>query len=151
MAHANPTWARRIERILSVSSQLGASTPVSGLAGIHRDFYADHVIVDGDRLYIIDLDLYCHGDPALDVGNFAGHLIEQGLRSCGDSEALAQQRQALEDAYCELAGEHVRETVRTYTTLTLVRHIHISTLLPKRRRLTERLVELSERSLGIER
>ena len=151
VASANPTWARRIEQVLSVSSRLGAATPSSGFSGIHRDFYPDHVIVNGDRLYIIDLDLYCHGDPALDVGNFAGHLIEQGLRSSGDPEALAQEQQALEDAFCELAGEHVRETVRTYTTLTLVRHIYISTLLPKRRRLTERLLELSERSLGIER
>ena len=151
VAQENPHWPQRLERVLSACDRLGGATPVGGVCGIHRDFYPDHVIVDGKRLYLIDLDLYCEGDPALDVGNFVGHMIEQGLRSSGDPDALAQEQAALVDAFCDLAGESVRETLHVYTTLTLVRHIHISTLLPKRRRLTEQMLELSERALGLER
>ena len=150
VAQENPAWSKRLERVLDACDRLGAATRVTGSCGIHRDFYPDHVIVDGDRLYIIDLDLYCEGDPALDIGNFSAHLIEQGLRASGDPDALAAVRTALEEAFYELAGQGSREAVAAYTALTLVRHIHISTLLPKRRRLSERLLELSEQSLGVE-
>jgi hypothetical protein len=44
----------------------------------------------------------------------------------------------------ELTGEGVRHAVRAYTTLTLVRHIHISTLFEKRRHLTGPLLEMCE-------
>src|SRR2546426_9353652 len=39
------------------------------------------VIVNGERLFLLDFDLYCEGDPALDIGNFLGHITEQSLRS----------------------------------------------------------------------
>ena len=34
---------------------------------IHRDFYPDQVLVDGARVYLLDLDLYSLGEPPLDV------------------------------------------------------------------------------------
>ena len=105
------------------------------------------MIVEPDRLHIIDLDLYCEGDPALDVGNFSGHLIEHGLRFYDDPHKLQKQQTALEERFFELSGEERRPAVGAYRLLTIVRHIHISTQLPKRRPFTERLLELSERLL----
>jgi hypothetical protein len=42
----------------------GAAMPEPNLRGIHRDFYADHVIVDGSELYLLDFDLYGYGELA---------------------------------------------------------------------------------------
>jgi aminoglycoside phosphotransferase (APT) family kinase protein len=123
---------------------LGATAPVVKACGIHRDFYSAQVIVDGSRLWLIDFDLYCLGDPGLDVGNFLGHVTEQALRERGNANALVHVEHALEERFVELSGEGVRASVRAYTTLTLARHIYLSTRFPERLRLTEQLMELCE-------
>src|SRR3972149_4862582 len=69
VAQMKPQWANRLERILDACDRLGLSIPEPKFRGIHRDFYSDHVIVDGLRLYLLDFDLYCEGDPGLDIGN----------------------------------------------------------------------------------
>jgi hypothetical protein len=149
VAQEEPRWAARIERLLGACVQLGASVPEPVLCGIHRDFYSDQVIVDGPRLYLIDFDLYCLGDPALDIGNFLGHITEQSLRTLGDAGALAEVERALEERFIELSGEAVRPAVRGYAVLTLARHIYLSTRFPERRPWTERLLELCEERLGV--
>lgn len=149
VAEAEPRWHRRVERVLGACARLARSVPEPAPCGIHRDFYADQVLVDGERLHLTDFDLYCAGDPALDIGNFIGHLREQGLRIHGDPEALSGVERALEDRFAELAGEPVRSVVRAYAVLTLVRHIHLSTLFAERRAFTERLLECAEETLEV--
>jgi Phosphotransferase enzyme family len=144
-----PQWAERIERLLDASQRRGAATPEPTPCGIHRDFYPDQVIVDGPRLHLIDFDLYCEGDPALDIGNFLGHLTEHSLRTLGDPRALVEIEQAMEERFVELAGEASRAAVRTYATLTLVRHIYLSTWFPERRLLTGCLLDLCEERLDV--
>jgi hypothetical protein len=149
VAKQRPALASRTARILKACDELGAILPVPARCGIHRDFYPAQVIVDDPRLYLIDFDLYCMGDPALDVGNFIGHITEESLRTLGDATALKDREQALEDRFVELSGEAVRVAVRAYTTLTLVRHIYLSTQFPERAPFTERLVELCETRLRL--
>ena len=144
VAQMKPQWAGRLERILAACDQLAAALPEPVSSHIHRDFYADHVLVDGQHLYLLDFDLYCQGDAGLDVGNFAAHLTEQSLRTLGDPDGLQAAGQALVDRFVELAGEATRAAVGVYTTLTLVRHIHLSTLFPERRPFTQTLLELCE-------
>ena len=55
-----------------------------------------HRIVGDGRLYLLDFDLYCLGDPALDAGNFIAHVTEQSLRELGDATALAPVEEAKE-------------------------------------------------------
>jgi hypothetical protein len=141
--------AMRIAAVLEAADRLAAETPDPAPCGIHRDFYPDQVIVDGPRLYLVDFDLYCEGDPSLDIGNFIAHVTEQSLRVFGDPEALSEVEQAIEDRFVELNGEATRAVVRAYTTLTLVRHIYLSTLKPERRPFTTNLLELCEQRLGI--
>ena len=144
LAGREPRWARRLERLLDACDRLGSVVPGPVLRGIHRDFYPDHVIVAGSRLYLIDFDLACEGDPGLDIGNFLGHLTEQSLRASGDPDALADREEALEERYVELHGEAIRPSVRAYAALTLVRHISLSTQFADRRHITEALLELCE-------
>lgn len=149
VAQEEPRWATRIERLLDACTRLGAETPAPVPCGIHRDFYSDQVIVDEPRLYLIDFDLYCLGDPALDIGNFLGHVTEQSVRTLGDAEALVEVERALEERFIELSGEAMRPTVRAYAVLTLARHIYLSTRFPERRPWTECLLELCEERLGV--
>jgi hypothetical protein len=142
-----PRWDERVNAILSQCDRLGHATRELPVGGIHRDFYADQVIVDGDRLHVIDFDLYCQGSPALDIGNFIGHVTEQSLRSEGSPSSLAGVEQAMEDRFTELAGEVARLVVRSYATLTLARHIYLSRCFPERRPFTERLMDLVEERL----
>jgi hypothetical protein len=148
VARSEPRWAGRIQRLLDACDRLGAGTLEAEPCGIHRDFYADQVIVAGRRLCLIDFDLYCEGDPALDIGNFLGHIREQSLRSLGDPEALADLEVAMEERFVELAGEQTRPAVRAYKLLTLARHVHLSTLFPERRPFTGNLLEMCEEYLG---
>jgi Ser/Thr protein kinase RdoA (MazF antagonist) len=149
VARRKPRWERRIGRVLEACDRLSARTPELEPRGIHRDFYADQVIVGEDRIHLIDFDLYCKGDPALDIGNFLGHLTEQSLRTFGDPGALAHVEAALEEHFVELSGEAARPAVRAYADLTLARHIHLSTLFPERRAFTGDLLELCEERLEI--
>lgn len=149
VARAEPGWARRIERLLEASRRRAAATPTLASRGVHRDFYADQVLVDGTRLWLLDFDLYCEADPALDIGNFCGHVTEQSLRTLGDPAALADVEAALEERFVELTGEAARPAVRAYAVLTLVRHIQLSTQFADRRACTGRLLELCEERLGV--
>lgn len=139
-----PEWQARIRRLLQACDRIGAQTPAPKTCGIHRDFYPDQVLVDGKRLHLLDFDLYCEGDPALDVGNFCAHLIEHSVRTTGSPDAMAQQQHALVEQFVELSGESVRPAIGAYTTLTLVRHIYLSTQFPQRRPFTETLLQLCE-------
>lgn len=137
-------WADRIGRILDACDHLAARLPDPEPRPIHRDFYFDNVLVDGERIYLLDLDLYALGDPAVDAGNFIAHITEHSLRTTGDPSARADCETALAEAYGAGVDERTREAVGVYTTLTLVRHIELSTRLPRRHATTEPLLALSE-------
>ncbi|HEV8265838.1 MAG TPA: phosphotransferase [Gemmatimonadales bacterium] len=148
LAERRPEWAQRLGRLLAACDRLGATTPARPLRGIHRDFYPDHALLDGERLYLLDFDLYCLGDPALDVGNCVAHITEQSVRTRGDPDALADREMALEERFVELAGEPARPAVRAYALLTLARHVYLSTQLADRRAFTAALLDLCEHRLG---
>jgi aminoglycoside phosphotransferase (APT) family kinase protein len=144
-----PALGRRIDDIRFRCRELAESINPVRPVGIHRDFYPDQVLVDDDRLYVVDHDLYCLGDPRLDVGNFCGHLIEQSLRKCGHPYVYDQAAQAMIDRFAELNGdEGYRDAIDIYVVLTLARHIALSRRFPERIGTTFPLVELIESRLA---
>lgn len=157
VGQSNPAWQDRIDRILSACDLLAAThSPISPvITGIHRDFYSDQVLVDGNRLWLVDLDLYCQGNPALDAGNFIAHITEQSLRQTGDSLAMADRELAFREAFVKASisledtcfwgtADELQAAIALYTVLTLVRHIHISSRIPERRPYTEAILALCE-------
>ena len=148
VAVQRPEWVGRLARLMVACEKLGASVPMPKPCGIHRDFYSSQVIVDGARLWLIDFDCFCLGDPGLDVGNFLGHVSEQALRERGDSNAFRTVERAMEDRFVELSGARTRAAVRAYTTLTLARHVYLSTQFAGRGHTTDALLELCERRLA---
>jgi hypothetical protein len=149
VAAAEQRWSERLEGLFRGCGRLAAATPEPKPCGIHRDFYADQLIVNGPRLFLLDFDLYCRGDPGLDIGNFLGHVTEQSMRIHGDPAALQEVERVLEERFVELAGEAVRPAVRAYAVLTLARHIYLSTRFPERRQCTREFLELCEERLGL--
>lgn len=147
VALARPDLADRVNQLMTACEKLGASLPEPTACGIHRDFYPDQVIVDGPRLWLIDFDLFCQGDPGLDVGNFLGHVIEQAVRECGVASALQDVERALVDRFADLSGERTRPAVEVYTTLTLARHVYLSSQFPGREQTTSPLLDLCEQRL----
>jgi hypothetical protein len=147
-AELKPEWHGRLTRMNSECHRLGAIVREPKSCGIHRDFYPAQVIVDGEWLYLIDFDLYCLGDSALDVGNFIAHMTESALRELGDASALAPQEAALQEAFLAHAGEQCRLAVSAYTVLSIARHIYLSTQFPDRRQFTYALLELCEQRIG---
>lgn len=143
---AQPGYAARLERVLAACKVLVESLPDVPPVTLHRDFYPEQLLLDGERLYLLDLCAY--GDPALDIGNFVAHLREYALRVLGDAAALSPLESTLTEHYCTLAGVSPQR-INTYATLSLARHIAISQRLPERRQLTGTLLALSEARLGL--
>lgn len=140
-------WRRRIERLLAKCESLASSMSANRHVPIHRDFYADQVLLQESRVTICDLDLYAWGDPAVDVGNFAAHLVEQGLREHGDARALADAVEAFVTHYRILAPHVCPEAIEGFQTLSLARLIELSTRLRGRDALAEPLLALCEERL----
>jgi aminoglycoside phosphotransferase (APT) family kinase protein len=149
LAHERPQWESRLARLLEACGQVAARLEPTAPGVIHRDFYPAQAIVDGARVCLVDLDLCAWGDPALDIGNCLGHLMEQGLRERADPAALDAPGQALVRRFASRAGPRARAAVDIYATLTLARHVWLSTQLPDRATTTPALLELCEQRLGL--
>lgn len=148
VARLQPAWTGRLERLLEACRRSAAAIPASAPRGIHRDFYPDQVLVGPDRIHLVDLDLFCAGDPALDAGNFLAHLSEWALRQHGNPQALADREAAFAERFLELAGGGRAAAVRAWTDLALARHVEISTRIAERRPFSEALLELCEQRLA---
>ena len=76
----------------SAAASLPAPRPARAL--VHRDFYDNQVLLDGEDtpIAILDLDTLCRGDAELDLGNCAAHLLLRALqdgRPDDDGESAA--------------------------------------------------------------
>jgi len=149
-AGARPDLAERIARIEDAARRKREELEGRPRTGIHRDYYADQILVADDGwIHVVDLDLYCQGDPALDIGNFLGHITEQSLRLWGEPRRLRQVEDAFRGGFLALAGAEHAEAVDAYWDLTLARHIWLSTVIEGRGHTTDALVVLCEERLGV--
>ena len=144
VADGRPELAARIHRLIDACHRAARATPVLPATGIHRDFYPEHVLVEGQRLWIVDFDQWCLGDPALDIGNFVAHLEELALRKTGNPLSASPAVEALVGRYLELAGHSHRVAIDVYTALSLARLVGISRGFEDRRELTSRLADHTE-------
>lgn len=149
VAALRPEWAERLATLLQACQQLAMRLHIVSPRPVHRDFYHDQLLLDGQRVWLLDLDLLCAGDPALDAGNFIGHLIEWGVREPSARVALNEAAEVFEARFQELSGRGSQEAVEIYTTLTLARHVSISTQFTDRAPFTEEILELCEERCGL--
>jgi len=144
-----PQWDRRLSVVQRACQRLAAAARHPSVSAVHRDFYHDQVIVEGDRIWLLDLDLVAEGDPAVDAGNFVAHLAEQSLRVCRNPEALAAEEAAFVSAFYQAGGQADADNIEIYETLSLARHIYLSTTFETRRPYTSALLALCEQRLRL--
>lgn len=146
LCRAQPDMDRRVNALMERAIGLAMTVAEAPYRNIHRDYYPDQIIVSpGHRqITVIDFDLCCKGDPAVDLGNFAGHLIEHGVRHYDDPEALRRHRELLVASYLKDSGNAILHSIQVYTFLTLMRHISISFQMPGRSRYTSAILEACE-------
>jgi len=135
-----PHWKHRLEAVFAKCVRIATNLPVARSTPIHRDFYPDQVMIDGTNVCLCDLDLYCMGDPSLDVGNFVAHLIELGLREHDDPAFFDRSSAAFIEAYFSLCAGRHPGSVDVYTKLSLARLIAIDAVMPNRAAIAERLL-----------
>jgi aminoglycoside phosphotransferase (APT) family kinase protein len=148
VAERHPVWSERIGSVLDACRMLAQRVRARPVVNLHRDFYPDQILVAGERLHLLDLDLCARGDPALDLGNFVAHLEERALRQPQIAPRAALAGEAFIARYRELDPDPgLPEAIAIHARLTLARHIQISTQFAERAPFTERILERCEQRL----
>lgn len=142
-----PGQERRIAALASRSAALAEATAPGAATGIHRDWHPDQALCDGEAVWILDLDLYAEGDPALDLGNFAAHLDELAIRRHGDSAALADHEAGFLAGYALAGGSANGPRVAALKALSLARLVGISRRMPERRPASGAILDAAERAV----
>lgn len=145
-----PHLAGRIAQVAAQCQALLESLPARPSETLHRDFYQDQILEPygtPGRMVLLDLDLVCRGDGALDAGNYLAHIQELALRRYGKTDALHAHENAFRRHFLAHSN-HDANTVEAYTTLTLARHIRISTLFAERAHTSEALLAVCENLLN---
>ncbi|HRO10180.1 phosphotransferase, partial [Amaricoccus sp.] len=131
-AAARPELAPRLAALLPRLAARARQLPPAPVTGIHRDFYPDQVIAGPATTWIVDLDLFALGDPAIDVANFLAHLRELALRRWDAPAALAPQETAFLDGYAAHRPLPDAARLEALAALSLARHVWISMRTPGR-------------------
>ncbi|MGE4178433.1 MAG: phosphotransferase [Limisphaerales bacterium] len=144
-----PDDAERVARILSGCEVLAGAMDRADRVLVHRDYHPDQVLVDGRRIWLLDLDLCAMGDPCLDHGNFLAHLeeweLQHGCRLSGPGGCV----EAYRVAALKCVGAGAARRLSGYWTLSLARHLFLSTRYGDRGHTLPALLELCEQRLGL--
>ena len=118
LAEREPEFRPAIEAILAaVRAAANGSVPA---APLHRDFHLRQIFFEPGRTWLIDLDLFGLGDPALDVGNFTVYLKTHLLQSAVPS-AIQAFLTGYFDSGSNAADDMLRVRVPAYQALTYLR------------------------------
>ena len=142
-----PAYKTRIGNVMLGCEVLANRLSVLPPHTLHRDFYQDQILISDKRLYLLDFDLMALGNPALDVGNFLAHLTEYAIR-LGNSERFAVHEGQFETSYRAKSSLDLKESIQAFKTLSLARHIFISTQFSERQAFTTTILELCEKRLA---
>ncbi len=124
-----PADAPTIDRLHQALRGWGAElSAVAAPAPIHRDFYYSQLLFAGNRVTLIDFDLFAWGDPAIDAANFITHLRFMGLDLLDDWDALAADAAGFADAYARHRPTDAAFWARCafYEASTIFRLLHVA-------------------------
>ena len=75
------------ERLLTQIRRFGGELRPTRLCPVHRDFHDKQLLIQGPRLWLIDLDTATTGPPEIDVSNFVAHLRLRSLQGLQSGDA----------------------------------------------------------------
>jgi hypothetical protein len=73
-SRVSPMLEARLNQALDSLHASLEQLPAGPYLPSHRDFYDKQVLVDRERIVLLDLDMACLAEPELDIGNFLAHL-----------------------------------------------------------------------------
>lgn len=116
LAEGVPHMEKRVLAVLAELVRLENARPrAAAAAWLHRDFHLKQLLHGRGRVWVIDWDLAAHGDPALDVGNFALNLRKH-LRECAPAG-----RAAFLEGYFEAGDAEVASRIPLYEAFNCLR------------------------------
>jgi hypothetical protein len=86
-----PELAGTVEPLLSRLEALATEYPADAAVPTHGTFNPEQVLIDGERIGLIDFDDFCMAEPALDVALFRAAIKDIGMNAL--DESLARNRE----------------------------------------------------------
>ena len=74
-----PQLARQVDALLDRIALLAGRCTAGTPALIHGDYTPRQMLLNGGQLAVLDFDMTCLGDPAIDVGNFMAQLLKEAV------------------------------------------------------------------------
>ncbi len=143
-----PALAEDAAELLARIRDRATSIQTWRLQPIHRDFYHDQVLADGDRLSVLDLDDAKMSEPAVDITNFAAHLDLLALQHPEHRAAIGRARDRFVARSRELDPDLNDRLMAFLTATTLLRLAGIHAPRKDGERVTIGLLAGARESLG---
>jgi aminoglycoside phosphotransferase (APT) family kinase protein len=103
----NPRWHAALERIGRTLGEQVAAMDLAVGATLHGDLHPRNLLVDGEDLWLIDLDSLWLGAPVLDLGAWLADGLYRELLEGSDPQRGEAAREAFVAAYREGSQRHV--------------------------------------------
>lgn len=117
--------------------QAGAQRPAP--VAVHRDLHDKQILVDGDRVGLLDFDTLALGEPALDLANLLAHIELRALQGRCAPAASRAARDSVLTAY--RPDESLRERIAPYAAAAFLRLACVYAFRPVRPGLLKALLE----------
>ena len=118
-----PVLAGELTRLRRELAKLERTIPMQPLVFAHGDLAHGNVLLDGERVGIIDFDKAGQAEPAYDVAYFLTHLSSFGIRRAGRQCNVARLREAFRSAYLGMAPEVSPRRLALYEALDLSAYV----------------------------
>ena len=119
-----PQTTRLVERLVPALEGALAFLDPADPAPVHGDLAAGQFLWTGDRLVLLDLDMFGYTDPAYDAGHFLAQLERRCLFDLTVRAQAGRWRDSFNDAYFEAMPGVSPRNVSFYRGLTLIRKIY---------------------------
>ena len=113
----SPALAARLEEAVEALDGDGDEPTVAS----HGSYRADHVLLDGARTYVLDVDGVCRAAPERDAGNLLAYLRWKAVREPARADVADQAAPALEAGYAFGRPALDRNRLRRYEATALLR------------------------------
>ncbi|MBW3634806.1 MAG: aminoglycoside phosphotransferase family protein, partial [Chloroflexi bacterium] len=88
-----------VEEVSAMVEKVAAGLEIAPSSLIHGDLKPDHMLLDGDRVALIDFDLIGRADPVVDIAHLLGFLGKPQARSRSRKEGSQDVAQIFVDEY----------------------------------------------------
>ncbi len=99
LARVEPAWGPSLDRLLARLEQQLPAARTLPQATLHGDLHPRNLLLDGDRLSLIDLDSVRRGPAVLELGAWIAGNLDRALLSGASLEAVQETAAAMLDRY----------------------------------------------------